>query len=52
MNYVNFLLLNIFMNITYKYVLVFIDHLIKMKHLVLITSMKIEEVINCFYAYV
>ncbi len=52
MNYVNFLLLNIFINITYKYVLVFIDHLIKMKHLVLITSMKIEEVINCFYTYV
>jgi len=52
MNYVNFLSLNIFINITYKYVLVFVDHLIKMRHLVLITSMKVEEVINCFYAYV
>jgi len=52
MNYVNSLLLNIFINITYRYVLVFIDHLIKMKHLVLITSMKVEEAINCFYAYV
>ncbi len=52
MNYVNSLSLNIFMSITYKYVLVFIDHFIKMKHLVLITSMKVEEVINCFYAYV
>ncbi len=52
MNYVNSLSLNIFMSITYKYVLVFIDHLIKMRHLVLITSMKVEEVINCFYAHV
>ncbi len=52
MNYVNSLSLNIFMGITYKYVLVFIDHLIKMRHLVLITSMKVEEVINCFYAHV
>ncbi len=52
MNYVDFLSLNIFMNITYKYVLVFIDHLIKMRHLVLITSMKVEEAINCFYAHV
>ncbi len=52
MNYVNSLSLNIFMNITYKYVLVFVDNLIKMRHLVLITSMKVEEVINCFYAHV
>ncbi len=40
------------MNITYKYVLVFVDHLIKMRHLVLITFMKVEEAINCFYAHV
>ncbi len=40
------------MNITYKYVLIFVDHFIKMKHLILITSMKVEEVINCFYAHV
>ncbi len=52
MNYVDSLSLSIFMNIIYRYVLVFIDHLIKMKHLVLITSMKVEEVINCFYAHV
>ncbi len=52
MNYVNSLSLSIFMSITYKYVLIFIDHFIKMRHLVLITSMKVEEVINCFYAYV
>ncbi len=52
MNYVNSLSFSIFMNITYKYVLVFIDHLIKIRHLVLITSMKVEEAINCFYAHV
>ncbi len=52
MNYVNSLSLSIFISITYKYVLVFIDHLIKMRHLVLITFMKVEEVINCFYAHV
>ena len=52
MNYVDSLLLSIFMNITYRYVLVFIDHFIKMRHLVLITSMKVEKVINCFYAHV
>jgi len=40
------------MNFTYKYVLIFIDHFIKMKHLVFITFMKVEEAINCFYAYV
>ncbi len=52
MNYVNSLSLNIFINITYKYVLVFINHFIKIRHLVLITFMKVEEVINCFYAHV
>ncbi len=52
MNYVNSLSLSIFMSITYKYVLVFVDCFIKMRHLILITSMKVEEVINCFYAYV
>ncbi len=52
MNYVNSLLLSIFMNITYRYVLVFVDCLIKMRHLVLITSMKVKEAINCFYAHV
>ncbi len=52
MNYVNSLLLSIFISITYKYVLIFVDHFIKMRHLVLITSMKVEEVINYFYAHV
>jgi len=52
MNYVDSLLLSIFMSITYKYVLVFINHFIKMRYLVLITSMKVEKAINCFYAHV
>jgi len=52
MKYVDSLSFSIFMNITYKYILVFINHFIKMRHLVLITFMKVEEVINCFYAYV
>ncbi len=52
MNYVNSLSLNIFMSIIYKYVLIFVDHFIKMKHLVLTTFMKVEEVINYFYAHV
>ncbi len=38
MNYVNSLSLSIFISITYRYVLIFIDHFIKMKHLILITS--------------
>ncbi len=40
------------MNITYKYMLVFIDCFSKMRHLVFIISMKVEEVINSFYAHV
>ncbi len=52
MNYVDSLSFNIFISITYKYVLIFVNHFIKMKHLILIISMKVEEVINCFYAHV
>jgi len=52
MNYVDSLSLSIFMSITYKYILIFVNHLIKMKHLVLITFMKVEETINCFYVHV
>ncbi len=52
MNYVDFLSFNIFMNITYKYVLIFVDYLSKMRHLVLIIFMKVEEVINNFYIHV
>ena len=40
------------MGIIYQYILIFINHLTKMRHLVPIISMKIEEVIECFYIYV
>ena len=52
MNYVDSLSLSIFMSVIYKYVLVFVDHLIKMKHLVLTVIMKVKEVINAYYAHV
>ena len=52
MNYVSSLLASIFMSVIYHYVLVFIDRLTKMRHLVLITIMKVEEVTQAFYAYV
>jgi len=52
MNYVNSLSLSIFMSITYKYVLVFVNYFSKMRHLVFIISMKVEEAINSFYAHV
>ena len=40
------------MSVIYRYVLVFVDRLIKMRHLILIVPMKIKEVINSFYARV
>jgi hypothetical protein len=40
------------MEVTYRYVLVFVNRLIKIRHLVLIASMKVNEVVNCFYAHV
>ena len=46
MNYVDLLSFNIFMNVIYRYVLVFVDRFIKMKHLILIVLMKIKEFIN------
>lgn len=52
MNYVGPLSSSTFMSITYRYVLVFVDRLIKIRHLVLITSMKVEKAVNCFYVYV
>ncbi len=52
MNYVNSLSLNIFISITYKYVLIFVDHFIKMRYLIFIIFMKVEKAINCFYAHV
>ena len=44
MNYVDPLLASTFMSVTYHYVLIFIDCLIKMRYLVLTAIMKVEEV--------
>jgi len=52
MNYVDSLPPSIFIKVTYRYVLVFVNRLIKMRHLVLIASIKVNEVVNCFYAHV
>ena len=52
MNYVNSLLSSTFINIIYQYVLIFIDHLTKMKHLILIISIKIKKTIECFYVHI
>ncbi len=52
MNYVDSLSLSIFMNVIYRYVLVFVDRLIKMRHLVLTVIMKVKEVTNAYYAHV
>ena len=52
MNYVNPLSVSIFMSVTYCYILVFINRLIKMRHLVLTAIMKVEEATQAFYTYV
>ena len=52
MNYVGSLPPSIFMSIIYWYVLVFVNCFIKMRHLVPIILMKIEETTECFYVYV
>jgi hypothetical protein len=49
MNYVKSLNFSIFMRIIYRYILVFIDRLFKMRHFVLISTMKVEKVANSFY---
>jgi hypothetical protein len=49
MNYVRSLNLSIFMRIIYRYILIFIDRLFKMRHFVLILTMKVDEVANSFY---
>jgi hypothetical protein len=49
MNYVRSLNLSIFMRIIYRYILVFIDRLFKMRHFVLISTMKVDEIANSFY---
>ena len=52
MNYISSLSVSIFMSVIYHYVLIFIDCLIKMRHLVLTAIMKVEEVTQAFYTYV
>jgi hypothetical protein len=49
MNYVRSLNLSIFMRIIYRYILIFIDRLFKIRHFVLISTMKVDEVANSFY---
>ena len=41
-----------FMGITYRYILVFVDRLSKMRHLAPTTSMDVEEACNAFYCNV
>ena len=52
MNYVSFLLVNIFMNVIYRYILIFVDCFIKMKHFVFIVIMKVKKSIDAFYVHV
>ena len=52
MNYVGSLLASTFMGVTYCYVLIFVNCLIKMRHLVLTATMKVEEATQAFYTYV
>ena len=44
MNYVDSLLISTFMNVTYYYILIFVNRLIKMRHLVLTAIIEVEEV--------
>ncbi len=52
MDYVGPLPPSTFMGITYRYILVFVDRLTKMRHLVPTTTMEVEEAANAFYANV
>ena len=52
MDYVGPLPASTFMGVTYRYVLIFVDRLTKMRHLVLTATMKVEEVTQAFYTYV
>ena len=52
MDYVGPLSASTFMSVTYHYVLIFVDCLIKMRHLVLTATMKVEEATQAFYTYV
>lgn len=52
MDYVGPLPASTFMGITYRYVLVFVDRLTKMRHLVPTATTEVEEAAHAFYAYV
>ena len=52
MNYVDSLLPSTFMSIMYWYILVFVDRLIKMRHLVPTATMEVKEATNAYYAHV
>ena len=52
MDYVGPLMPSTFMGVTYRYVLVFIDCLSKMRHLVPVTSMEVDEARDTFSAHV
>ena len=52
MDYVGPLPPSTFMGVTYRYVLVFVDRLTKMRHLVPTATMEVEEATQAFYAYV
>ena len=52
MNYVGSLLPSTFMSIMYQYILVFVDCLIKMRHLVFTAIIKVKEATNTYYAHV
>ena len=52
MNYVSSLLSSTFMSIMYWYILVFINCLIKMRHLVFTAIMEVKEVTNAYYVHI
>ena len=47
-----FFFFNIFMRITYWYILVFVDRFIKMKHLIFIVIIKTKKIVQVFYVNV
>ena len=52
MNYINSFSFNIFMKIIYRYIFVFVDRFIKIKHLIFIVIMKAKKVVQIFYVNV
>ena len=52
MDYVGPLLSSTFIGIIYRYILVFVYRLTKMRHLVPTVTMEVEEATNAYYAYI